>query len=185
MGLIDATDAELVTRLRSGQQQALAILYDRYAGLVYSLAFKVLQNQQEAEDLTQDIFLTFWKQDRFDPTRGRLSSFLGLLTRSRAIDKIRKSNTSQKFLDKWQKIVSEDSSSDPLLEKASQEEQREKLQSALQELPEIQRKILQMNYFEGLSQAKIAEALNLTLGTVKSRSRQGLIQLKKFLLENQ
>lgn len=185
MGLTDATDAELVTRLQSGQQQALAILYDRYVGLVYSVSFKILQNQQEAEDLTQEIFLTFWKQNRFDPNRGALSSFLGLLTRSRAIDKIRKGNTSHKFLEKWQKIISEGSITTLPLEEASQEEQRDKLQQALEQLPEIQRTVLKMNYFEGLSQAKIAQTLNLTLGTVKSRSRQGLTQLKKLLLENQ
>lgn len=184
MGLADKSDAELVRCLRAGQQQALSILYERYVGLVYSVAYKILTNRQEAEDLTQDIFVTFWKKDRFDPNRGALSSFLGLLTRSRAIDKLRSRNTTQNFLARWQKIISEGEFEPLPLEQASFEERQAKLQKALSELPELQRRILEMNYFEGLSQAKIAKALALTLGTVKSRSRQGLLQLKKLLLEN-
>lgn len=177
------SDAQLVYLLREGEKQALAILYKRYAGLVYSVAYKILQDQQEAEDLTQDIFVTFWKKNRFDPNRGALSSFLGLLTRSRAIDKIRSGNSTENFLARWQKIFSEEASESFPLEQASLQERQEKLQQALGELPELQRRILEMNYFENLSQAKIAKALNLPLGTVKSRSRQGILQLKKLLLE--
>lgn len=177
------SDAQLVYLLREGEKKALAILYKRYAGLVYSVAYKILQDQQEAEDLTQDVFVTFWKKNRFDPNRGALSSFLGLLTRSRAIDKIRSGNTTENFLARWQKIFSEEASESFPLEQASLQERQEKLQQALDELPELQRRILEMNYFENLSQAKIAKALNLPLGTVKSRSRQGILQLKKLLLE--
>lgn len=177
------SDAQLVYLLREGEKQALAILYKRYAGLVYSVAYKILQDQQEAEDLTKDIFVTFWKKNRFDPNRGALSSFLGLLTRSRAIDKIRSGNSTENFLARWQKIFSEEASESFPLEQASLQERQEKLQQALGELPELQRRILEMNYFENLSQAKIAKALNLPLGTVKSRSRQGILQLKKLLLE--
>jgi RNA polymerase sigma-70 factor (ECF subfamily) len=183
MGLSDLSDAELVYRLREGQQQALSVLYERYAGLVYTIAYKILSNRQEAEDLSQDIFVTFWKHNSFDPNRGSLSTFLGLLTRSRAIDKQRSRNTTQNFLIRWQKLTSEEASELLPLEQASLEERQEKLRQALRELPELQCRILEMNYLEGLSQSQIAQALNLTLGTVKSRSRQGLLQLKKLLLE--
>ena len=105
--LQDSSDAELVYLLRNGKKQALAILYKRYVGLVYSIAYKFLQNEQLAEDLTQDIFVTFWQKDKFDPNKGKLSSVLGLLTRSRAIDKIRSGNTTKNFLNRWQKIYSE------------------------------------------------------------------------------
>jgi RNA polymerase sigma-70 factor, ECF subfamily len=73
--------------MRSGQQRSISLLYDRYAGLVYIIAYRILQNDRDAEDLTQDIFVTFWNSDVYNPERGSLSSFLGLLTRSRAIDK--------------------------------------------------------------------------------------------------
>ena len=181
--LQDSSDAELVYLLRNGKKQALAILYKRYVGLVYSIAYKVLQNEQLAEDLTQDIFVTFWQKDKFDPNKGKLSSFLGLLTRSRAIDKIRSSNTTKNFLNRWQKIYSEESNVSSPLEQVSLTERQQKLQQALKQLPELQRQILEMNYFQGLSQAKIAQQLNLTLGIVKSRYRQGMSQLKNLLIE--
>ena len=181
--LQDSSDAELVYLLRNGKKQALAILYKRYVGLVYSIAYKVLQNEQLAEDLTQDIFVTFWQKDNFDPNKGKLSSFLGLLTRSRAIDKIRSSNTTKNFLNRWQKIYSEESNVSSPLEQVSLTERQQKLQQALKQLPELQRQILEMNYFQGLSQAKIAQQLNLTLGIVKSRYRQGMSQLKNLLIE--
>ena len=182
--IYEQSDAELILLLREGQKKALTVLYQRYAGLIYSIAYKVLQNQQEAEDLTQEIFITFWKQNRFEPSRGSLSSFFGLLTRSRAIDKIRSSNTTQNFLARWQKIFSEEPSEALPIEQVSMEERQEKLQKALNKLPELQRQILEMNYLEGLSQAQISTALNLSLGTVKSRYRQGLSQLKKLLIED-
>ena len=181
--LQDSSDAELVYLLRNGKKQALAILYKRYVGLVYSIAYKFLQNEQLAEDLTQDIFVTFWQKDKFDPNKGKLSSFLGLLTRSRAIDKIRSGNTTKNFLNRWQKIYSEESNVSSPLEQVSLTERQQKLQQALKQLPELQRQILEMNYFQGLSQAKIAQQLNLTLGIVKSRYRQGMSQLKNLLIE--
>ncbi len=103
---------------------ALSVLYKRYAGLVYSIAYKALQNQQKAEDLTQEIFVTFWKNDRFDPNRGALSSFLGLLTRSRAIDKLRSGNSTKNFLNRWQKLFCEEASEPLPLEQASWQERR-------------------------------------------------------------
>ena len=128
--LQDSSDAELVYLLRNGKKQALAILYKRYVGLVYSIAYKFLQNEQLAEDLTQDIFVTFWQKDKFDPNKGKLSSFLGLLTRSRAIDKIRSGNTTKNFLNRWQKIYSEESNVSSPLEQVSLTERQQKLQQA-------------------------------------------------------
>ena len=112
-----------------------------------------------------------------------MKSFLGLLTRHRAIDKIRKRNTSQNFLNRWQLYLYESSSDLMPLEKAQDREQQQKLQKALSLLPEEQREILMMNFFQGLSRAKIAEKLDLPLGTVKSRVRLAFVRLKKILLE--
>lgn len=92
------TDAELVRALKAGQPSALGILYDRHTNLVYRLALRILANPQEAEDLTQEIFLTLWRKDIYNPTRGSLGSFLTTLTRSRAIDRLRSRGTNLKFL---------------------------------------------------------------------------------------
>lgn len=175
------SDAELVYSLRSGQRRAIAVLYDRYAGLVYSIAYRILQNSQEAEDLTQDIFVTFWESDRYNPERGSLSSFLGLLTRSRAIDKIRQRTTANNFLSRWQQTITEESTSPSPLESASTQETQTNIQQAMAQLPAQQRQILELNYYQGLSHNQIAQSLNLTPGIVKSRLRQALIQLKTQL----
>jgi RNA polymerase sigma-70 factor, ECF subfamily len=177
----NSSDPELVHNLRLGQHQALSVLYDRYGGLVYSIAYQILQNTQEAEDLTQDIFLTFWQNNSFNPDRGSVSSFLGLLTRSRAIDKIRKRTTANSFLARWQKTVTEESTTPSPLEQATTNEIQTNIHQAMQALPELQRQILSMNYYQGLSHNQIAESLQLTPGVVKSRLRQALVQLKTQL----
>lgn len=183
MKLKDADDNELIGRLRASDSQAMEVLYDRYAGLVYSVAFKILQNNSDAEELTQDVFITLWQRDNYQSERGSLKSFLGLLTRHRAIDKLRKRNTTQKFLDRWQLNIYESSSTTLPLEEAKSLEQQKQLQKALSLLPSEQRQILMMNFFEGLSRAQIAEKLNLPVGTVKSRVRLAFVKLKKLLLE--
>jgi RNA polymerase sigma-70 factor (ECF subfamily) len=149
--------------------------------LVYSIAYRILQNAQEAEDLTQDIFVTFWESDRYNPDRGSLSSFLGLLTRSRAIDKIRQRTTANSFLSRWQQTITEESTSPSPLESASTQETQTNIQQAMAQLPEQQRQILELNYYQGLSHNQIAQSLNLTPGIVKSRLRQALTQLKTQL----
>jgi RNA polymerase sigma-70 factor, ECF subfamily len=107
--------------------------------LVYSIAYRILQNDRDAEDLTQDIFVTFWKSDRYNPERGFLSSFLGLLTRSRAIDKIRQRTTTNNFLARWQQTISEESTSPSPLESATTQETQEIVQQAMAQLPAQQR----------------------------------------------
>jgi RNA polymerase sigma-70 factor, ECF subfamily len=179
----NSSDAELIDSMRSGQQQAIAVLYDRYAGLVYSIAYRILQNSQAAEDLTQDIFITFWTSDCYNSKRGSVSSFLGLLTRSRAIDKIRQRTTTNHLLARWQQTISEASTSPSPLESATIQETRTKIQQAMAKLPPQQRQILELNYYQGLSHNQIAQSLNLTPGIVKSRLRQALIQLKTQLTQ--
>ena len=161
----------------------MEVLYDRYAGLVYSVAFRILQNSADAEELTQDVFVTLWQRNDYQPHRGSLKSFLGLLTRNRAIDKLRKGKTTQKFLDRWQQYIHESSSANLPLEEVQSQEQQKKLQKALSLLPVEQREILMMNFFEGLSRTQIAQKLNLPVRTVKSRVRLAFVRLKKLLLE--
>jgi RNA polymerase sigma-70 factor, ECF subfamily len=173
------SDAELISMLHSGKKQAMSFFYDRYAGLVYSIAYRVLQNDRDAEDLTQDIFITFWRQDYYNPDRGSLSSFLGLLTRSRAIDKVRQRTTVTSFLSRWQQTMSKVDSSPSPLEFATIQETQTNIQQALQQLPDLHRQVLESSYYHGLSHNQIAESLGLTPGVVKSRIRQALVLLKK------
>ena len=177
----DATDAEVWTILKQGQSQALQLLYERYSTLVYRLALRILGNAQEAEDLTQDIFLMLWRSRNYDPNRGSLGSYLTTLTRSRAIDKLRSRGTQIKFLQRWSQLMITESSSPSPLETASLSQRSEKVQAAIAQLPASQRQVLEMAYFEGMSQSEIAKKLETPLGTVKSWSRQGLLNLRKNL----
>lgn len=178
---VSQTDVELFYALKAGKSSALGILYDRYGSLVYGLALKVLGNSQEAEDLTQEIFLTLWRNGTYNPARGSFSSYLMILTRSRAIDKLRSRGTRLKLLDRWsQTLVMQPVSPTPF-EQADLNERSQYVRDALTQLPEKQRQVLLMAYYEGLSQSEIAKKLDIPLGTVKTWARQGLLKLRNTL----
>jgi RNA polymerase sigma-70 factor (ECF subfamily) len=177
--LTDQTDAELYRALKTGQMEALGILYDRHAGLVHGLACRTLGNPQEAEDLTQDVFLSLVRTNSYQPNRGSLRTFLAILTRSRAIDRMRSRSAALRSLQRWQSEPSQSSTSS--LETLFQTEQSQEVQAALAQLSTEQQQILRLAYYDGLSQSRIAEQLNIPLGTVKTRSRQGLLKLRQTL----
>jgi RNA polymerase sigma-70 factor, ECF subfamily len=174
------SDLDLLFALRAGQVDALASLYDRYSKLVYGLAYKILGNLEEAEDITQEVFLTLWRRDAYNPSRGSLSSFLTTMTRSRSIDKLRSRGSKLRLMQRWQGIVKSEVAITPL-EQASMGERSQLVREALSQLPESERLILEIAYYEGLSQSEIAERLEIPLGTVKTRSRQGLLKLRQRL----
>lgn len=177
----DTTDANLIISLRQGNQTALSILYDRYGGLVYTLALKLLDRSDEAEDLTQDVFLSFWKQDKFDPNRAKLSSYLCLLTRSRAIDRLRSRQSEQKSLQRLQQNITPETDLPTPLDSLTLAEEQIIVRQSLSTLSEQQRQVLELSYYQNLSQSAIAAQINLPLGTVKTHMRQGLIKLRQLL----
>lgn len=174
------TDADLYLALREGQTAALGILYDRHARLVYGLALKTLSNAQDAEDLTQDIFLNLTRSTSYDPQRASLRTFLGILTRSRAIDRIRSRSTALSNLERLKTDYNSDTSQSPF-DHVFQTEQSQEVKTALAQLSESEQQLLQMAYYEGLSQSEIAERLNVPLGTVKTRTRRSLLKLRQIL----
>ncbi len=175
------TDAELIFALRNGQTAVLGVLYNRHIGLVYGLAFSALGNAQEAEDLTQDIFLTLVKGTTYDPQRGSLRTFLAILTRSRARDRLRSRNSVRQTLYRWKLGGQADTLSNVPLERIFQHEQSQAVSTALAQLSENQQQILKMAYYEGFSQSEIAQKLEIPLGTVKARARRGLLKLRETL----
>ena len=175
-------DADLFLLLQNGQTDILAILYDRHAALVYGIALKLLGNTAEAEDLTQDIFLILTKKCSYNPKRGTLRTYLAILTRSRALDRLRartreRKRLSSRALNENVKLLSESP-----IEEASQLERSNKVQQALEQLSTEEIEVLKMAYYQGFSQSQIAERLDLALGTVKSRSRRGLLKLRQALI---
>ncbi|MBD3884870.1 sigma-70 family RNA polymerase sigma factor [Phormidium tenue FACHB-886] len=177
--LLNQTDAEVYLALKAGQSAALGILYDRHAGLVYGLALKILGNPQEAEDLTQDIFVNLSRTAAYQPSRGSLRTFLAILTRSRSIDRVRSRSAALSLLKRWKTNTSGVSASP--YEQVSQAERSQEVQTALAQLSDQEQQILKLAYYDGLSQSAIADRLGLPLGTVKARSRRGLLKLRQTL----
>ncbi len=178
------TDAELFQALKTRQPSALAILYDRYGSLIYGVALKVLKNSQEAEDLTQEIFLALWRNPTYNLDHNYFIRYLITMTRSRAIDKLRSRGRNLKLLERWGQIERQETDSSTPFEQASYQERSQHVRSALAQLPQEQRQVLEMAYDEGLSQSEITQKLNIPLGTVKTRTRQGLLKLKQILRDS-
>jgi len=170
------TDLALVTAIRSGDQGAMAALYDRYSSIVYAVALRVLQDTGGAEDVLQDIFMQLWRNPgAFDASRGNMAAWLAVITRHRSIDALRRRRP-QDDIEDVVLSVEPDMASD-----ADRSRAMEKVRGALQTMPSPQRSALEMAYFEGLTHAEIADKTGEPLGTIKTRIRTGLLSLRKVL----
>jgi RNA polymerase sigma-70 factor, ECF subfamily len=162
---------------------ALGPLYDRYGGLVYGLARAILQSQEEAEDLTQEIFVMLCRSTTYDVRRGSLGAFLTTLTRSRAIDRLRSRGRRLRILRaSWRNRPAPDLPAAPV-DRIAMRQCSERVRSAVAELPANERRALEMVYYQGLTQAEIAATLDAPLGTVKSWCRRGLLGLREALAD--
>lgn len=175
------TNSALRRDLSDHYPRTLAALFERYGSLVYGLALKLLKHPQEAEDLTQEIFLTVWRKARQNPDAPFLVSHLITLTRSRAIDRLRARSRALKMLSKLGSLSTAEAKPPTPLDQAVSRERSHRVREALSQLPDKQRQLLELAYDQGLSQSQIAERLNLPLGTVKTWTRQGLLQLRRTL----
>jgi RNA polymerase sigma-70 factor, ECF subfamily len=179
----DVTDEALFVALKNGDSAALSVLFNRHGRLVYGFALKILANPQEAEDLTQEIFLTLWRKASTNPDCRFFVRYLVTITRSRAIDKLRDRTRQLKLVEKVG-TMSNDKTPEPTpVEQASFTERSQRVNHALSELPEKQRQVIELAYNQGLSQSQIAVQLDIPLGTVKTNTRQGLLKLKQILLD--
>ncbi|MEB3121870.1 MAG: sigma-70 family RNA polymerase sigma factor [Snowella sp.] len=178
--LSNQTDTEIYLALVSGEVSALGILYERYGEVVYRFALRILGNAQEAEDLTQEVFLTLWRNQSYDPKRGSMLAFLNTLTRSKSIDRYRQRQAQWRSLEKLGKSNFLEPRND-LMDKLALKETSFQVREAMATLPTHQRIVLEMAYFDGLSQSEIAEDLKIPLGTVKSHKRNALLKLRQVL----
>ncbi|MBX5478621.1 MAG: sigma-70 family RNA polymerase sigma factor [Pyrinomonas methylaliphatogenes] len=178
----DQSDAELVRAIAQGDERALAAFYDRYASILFGLLLRILNDRSEAEDVLQEVFLQVWQEaERFDGARGRPFTWLVTIARSRAIDRVRARNSRDRK--EMQASRSSWSETDEITQQLSRTEEREIVRRALAEIPEEQRDVLLLAYFEGLSQSEIATRTGAPLGTIKTRMRAGLRRLREILRE--
>jgi RNA polymerase sigma-70 factor (ECF subfamily) len=164
--------------VRTGDQAAMGKLYDRYSSLIYSVALRVLGDTAAAEDVLQDVFMQLWrKPGAFDAARGSLPAWLAVIARNRAIDTLRK-RVPQANLEDVIVSVEPDMAGGTELKRSA-----EQIRRTLGQMPEAQRSALEMAYFEGLTHSEIAAKTGTPLGTIKTRIRAGLTNLRGVLLK--
>jgi RNA polymerase sigma-70 factor (ECF subfamily) len=174
-------DNDLAAALDLGDQSALEVLYQRHGGAALSLGTRILRNQAMAEEVVQEVFVRLWKEPRrFDPERGALRSFLLRDTHGRAVDLLR-SEVARRNREERDGLLSSDTTPGPEQE-VWEAVRSEKVRTALQALPEEERRAVVLAYFGGYSYREVAERLGAPEGTVKSRIRSGLKRLQGPLL---
>jgi RNA polymerase sigma-70 factor (ECF subfamily) len=178
------SDEELLGRIVEGEGDALEALYDRHAGLVFSLARRITGDREAAEEVVQDTFLTVWRQAAsYSPSRGRPYSWLVRIARNRSIDELRRMDSRERRQRRSREVL-DAYTPDPALkavEDAREAELRRLVSEALQDLPEPQREVVELSYFRGWSQVEISRRTGLPLGTVKTRMRLALSKLRNAL----
>jgi RNA polymerase sigma-70 factor (ECF subfamily) len=174
------SDEALVALVARADEDALAELYDRVSRIAYGLALRVLRDERHAEDAVQEAFLQVWRSAAtFRAERAKASTWILTLVHRRAVDLVRREERRQ---------------ADPLTDDSALGEapedteeaawlrfERERVQAALKELPDVQREALELAYYGGFSQSELAERLGVPLGTIKSRMFAGLARLRELL----
>lgn len=162
----------------AGEPEALADLYDRYSGLLRALALRVLNDVGDAEEVVQEAFLQAWKQaGRYDPARSSVSTWLVLITRSRAIDRLRSRKVKDRTVTAAQQEQKVTHTSPEGARDVLMSERRERLDQEMALLPDEQREVLELAFYEGMTQREISDGKGIPLGTVKTRT---LLAMKKL-----
>jgi RNA polymerase sigma-70 factor, ECF subfamily len=187
--LRELPDDQLVQRMSEGDVDALNVLYDRYARAVFSFAVRIVRDGRIAEEVLQEAFMRSWQQSgRFELNSGNYASWLLSITHNLAIDEVRKSQRRPQradLVDISDVLRSEVDTTVNVEEAAEATELRGVIRAAMDHLPEPQRRVIELAYFEGLSQREIAAFLNEPLGTIKTRMRLGMQKLKDVLAEQE
>jgi RNA polymerase sigma-70 factor, ECF subfamily len=175
-------DVKLLKAIAAARDEAaLGRLYDRYRVILFGVLLRILNNRAEAEDVLQEVFLQVWRRAAdFDETRGRPFTWLVTLARSRGIDRLRTLASRERVAQAGAKEAPEEEFSDAATD-AVKSEERGVVNKALDQLPEEQKRLLMLAYFDGLTQSEIATQLGAPLGTVKTRMRSGMIKLRELL----
>jgi RNA polymerase sigma-70 factor (ECF subfamily) len=178
-------EVKLIARIAKGDDAAFVELYNRFAGSLYAMVQRMLDDNKEAEDALQEGFTYIWrKAAAYDPTRSSPFAWAVMITRNKAIDRLRARERIEKLREKFTEQGAHFSQQDP--GSANESELRERatiVRAAVLQLPEEQRKALELSFFGGLTHEKISERLGVPLGTIKARIRRGLLRLRESLGE--
>ncbi len=173
--------AELLAQVQADNEAALLALHEQYANLVYSVAFRVLNDQMAAEEVTQDTFMRLWhKAETYDPVKGSFVTWLLTITRRLSIDVYRRQQRDpmrnpvfmDNNLERWENVLRTDENTDL----------KRTLVAVLGDLPDEQCRAIELAYFHGMSHSQIAEYLDQPVGTIKTRIRLGMQKLREVWL---
>ena len=172
------SDLQLMQRVASNDQTAVAELYDRFAPLVYRMAYQTLPTRAEADDAVQEVFVRLWRtSSRFDPKRASLVTWVMLLSRRHLVDRLRRARSRVKagtFDDQWTGPSTEADHGD-----TERQERLAGLMERVESLPELQRTVVTRAYVAGHTLKQIREDLEVPLGTVKSALSRALARLRE------
>ena len=177
-------DEGLMQLIAQARPEALGELYDRYSRMVFGLAINAVGDAATAEEITQDVFVRVWERaGQYRADRAKVSTWLTSIARHRAIDQLRRQGVRPEGQSiGWADVSPQaEPSADGPEQTAELEIQRQRIRAAVAQLSEEQKKVVAMAYFQGYSQTAIAEALNLPLGTVKTRIRLAMDKLRAML----
>lgn len=183
----NVNDDQLMKRIAQSDSSALGMLYDRYGRLVFSLVVIILGDAGTAEEVTQDVFVQIWnKAGLYNPQMGKVSTWLTRIARNRAIDMLRRHSVRPEghqadFAEGIPETLPEPGDVE---QTAEQDQDKSSLLKSIATLPEEQRRVLALAYFDGLSHQEIAELLGEPLGTVKTRLRLAMQKLRQALVQD-
>ena len=182
---VEDDDRLVLARIANGELNALEALYDRYRTMAFSIALRVTGDASLAEDVLQEAFLGAWRHaGRYAEGRGSVKTWLLAIVHHRAVDAVRREEAHRRRADSAASEIRDETSADhadDVVEAIGRPEERRVVRAALDELPAEQRDVLELMYFDGLTQTQVATKTGLPLGTVKSRTLLGMRRLRSFL----
>ena len=180
----DLADEEVMQLVQDGNPRAFELLYDRHGGAAFSLSYRMVGNRVTAEDVTQEAFLSIWRSRlRYDQTRGSVRTWVLGIVHNRAVDALRRNVVHDRRRETMDGVEERHEARERTDVEVARREEARTIRTALDTLPDEQRKTIELAYFGGYSHSQIADLLSEPVGTVKGRMRLGLDKMRRQLAE--
>ena len=177
---MDSEDLDLMTRVATGEEEAVSQLYDRFGSLVYRMAYQTMPTRAEAEDAVQEIFVRLWRTaERYDPKRAALVTWVMLISRRHLVDKLRRNQARVRASALEEAAVADGAQRADDLGRMQDAERFADILEKVQTLPELQRTVVMRAYLGGQTLRQIGEELDTPIGTIKSALSRALVRLRE------